>query len=80
MNDIDKWAKEEQEWWQVLYNGQLKKSPKIYPGTPSHPIGLRHYYREMLFRYIRPDIENKIWVDIGAGNHIQLLDLIHPSK
>ena len=50
-----------------------------YKGSSRRPHGIRHYYREMLFRHVRPQIKGKTWTDFGAGDSYTVINLIHPE-
>lgn len=71
------WVNQERNWWQDYYSATGSKIDK-YRGSPAHPQGIRHYYRELLFHRIRPLIKGKTWIDFGAGNSFTIIDLIHP--
>ncbi len=75
----DNWEKQEQSWWQEFYAHKEAARKSNYQGSPKRPKGIRHYYREMLFRHIRPLVRGKLWIDVGAGNSYTIVDLIHPS-
>jgi hypothetical protein len=56
VDDVKKWVYEEREWWQTHYqNETVSHTP--YQGSPDKPQGIRHFYREMLLRYIRSTVE-----------------------
>jgi ubiquinone/menaquinone biosynthesis C-methylase UbiE len=74
------WIREEQQWWQDYYRHLRSTSKPKYMGTPNHPLGINHYYREMMFRQVRPTILGKFWIDVGAGDSYTIADLLHPAK
>lgn len=72
------WEQDEQIWWEQHYAPQSGFNK--YNGSSGRPQGIRHYYREMLFRRVRPEVAGKLWIDVGAGNSFTIVDLIHPKK
>src|SRR5690349_14606168 len=70
------WEKNQQRWWERHYTAQATNHN--YRGSPIRPQGIRHYYAEKLFRYVRSGITGKLWIDVGAGTSLVIGDLIHP--
>ena len=70
------WEKNQQRWWEQHYTAHA--AGHNYRGSPSKPQGIRHYYAEKLFRYVRSNITGKLWIDVGAGTSLVIADLIHP--
>lgn len=72
------WEESQRRRWEHHYTADATSSQ--YSGSPNKPQGIRHYYREMLFRQVRPEVSGQLWIDVGAGTSFTIADLIHPTR